>query len=125
MYTNEPTTWHEAAAEHEIPAQEISAEEAARVIRAAREASHPILLQSGDGWSITTRLGAGDDAGETPIATISTGGCGDLILTDSASGQRLWAPVFATDPQLSVYDAMRKLIDLAEAQDLLNEEGGE
>lgn len=103
----------------------VTQEQADQIIREAREASHPILLQSGSDWEITTRLGVGNDAGETPIAAISTGGCGDLILTDPATGQRLWVQAFGIADPGSVYDAMRRLIDIAEAQDFLNEEGGE
>jgi hypothetical protein len=100
--------------------------QADQIIRDAREASHPILLQTGDAWRITTRLGA-TDPGYTPVAAIETGGCGDLVLVDPATGYRLQVsiPMDAAGEPWSIYDAMRRLVDIAEARDFLNEEGGE
>jgi hypothetical protein len=105
-------------------ARPVTRAEADRIIRDAREASHPIPLQSGDAWRITTRLGA-SDVGYTPVAAIETGGLGGLVLVDPATGYRLQAsiPTDAAGEPWSIYDAMRRLIDIAEARDFLNEEG--
>jgi len=100
--------------------------QADQTIQDAREASHPILVESGDTWRVTTRLPAGN-ADYTPIAAIETGGVGDLALVDPVSGHRLQIqiPTDADGEPRSIYNAMRRLIDIAESRDFLNEEGGE
>jgi hypothetical protein len=104
----------------------ITRAQADQIIRDAREASHPILVESGDTWRVTTRLPAGN-ADYTPIAAIETGSVGDLVLVDPISGHRLQIqiPTNAAGEPSSIYDAMRRLIDIAEVRDFLSEEGGE
>lgn len=133
---NEPKSWHEAAADHEVPATEPTPEQAVKAVREARGATdepRPIPRQ-GDGWSIhagtddKTRCyptaesytwgafaGLAIESGGQPVAAVELGGYGDLEMVDPYTMQRLWVG----DVPDSIYDALRKLIDVAEREQFL------
>lgn len=141
---NEPKSWDEAAADHEVPATEPTPEQAVQAVKAAREAVPATddprpLPRQGDGWSI--RHGSHDktlcyptaesytwgafagvavqDGDGKPVAAIEMGGYCDLEMVDPYTLQRLWVADLMRDENASIYDALRALIDVAEREQFL------
>lgn len=91
--------------------------------------------REGDGWQISagtddkTRCypqaesytwsefaGVAIQSGDQPIVATEMGGYGDMTMVDPYTGQRLWmVGAFEGD----IYDALRRLIDLAEREQFL------
>lgn len=96
------------------------------------------LPRQGDGWSVrhgsddktlcypttdTYRWGAfagvAIESGGKPIAAVEMGGYCDLEMVDPYTLQRLWVADVMRDDNVSIYDALRKLIDVAEREQFL------
>ena len=57
--------------------------------------------------------------GENAAPAFEFGAYGDMSLVDPWTGRRLWVAVFNAGQPMSVYDAMRKVIEIAEATGFL------
>lgn len=104
----------------------------------ATDEPRPVPRQ-GDGWSV--RHGSDDktrcypntdtytwsafagvafqDGDGKPIAAVEMGGYCDLEMVDPYTLQRLWVADLMRDDNVSIYDALRKLIDVAEREQFL------
>ena len=96
------------------------------------------LPRRGDGWSIKQGTddktacyptaesytwgafaGLAIESDGKPIAAIELGGYNDMEMVDPYTLQRLWVADVMRDDNTSIYDALRKLIDVAEREQFL------
>jgi hypothetical protein len=143
---NKAQSWNEAAADHQVPATEPTPAEAVQAVKDARDARPATdeprpVPRRGDGWAISagtddrTRCYPNNKAytwnafagvaiqgsDGQPVAAIELGGYNDLEMVDPYTCSRLWvADAFGdgATPQ-SIYDALRRLIDVAEREQFL------
>lgn len=134
-----PTTWDEAAANHAAPATEPTPAEAVQAVRDARAArgeQAPLDLPADRrDWSMTgptegPHYPQADtyQFGAFAGAVIELGGYSDIEMIDPYTGRRLWLGQALgrfgiregeTETSVNIYDAMRALVDLAEATGFL------
>lgn len=71
-------------------------------------------------WQEFAGLALQDEEGK-PIAAVEMGGYGDITMVDPWTCQRLWMGHALGTPEspATVYDALRRLIDLAEREQFL------